>query len=215
MNGWLRRASAKDSPGASRWVVVDVEATSIDARSATLLAIAGIGVAVVDQGPPAILLGDSFEVVLRHADPVVDKSNILIHGIGVRAQREGAEPGAALAAFERWAAGAPLVAFHSAFDERMLARAMRAALGRTLENPWLDLEHVAEAVRPDVRARTLDDWLHLYAIECAVRHQAAADTLATAELLLRLWARIVASGEGTTFAALRRLAAQRKWLRRQ
>jgi DNA polymerase-3 subunit epsilon len=208
-----RRPYTREPAGADRWVVVDVEATSIDARRAALLAIAALAV-VLRDGTPALVLGDSFEVVLRRADAVVDKSNILIHGIGVRAQREGVEPREALEAFEHWVDGAPLVAFHSAFDETMLKRATRGALGRASQNAWLDLEHVAEAVHPEVRARTLDDWLELYGIECAVRHQAAADTLATAELLLRLWPRIRASGEGTSFVALQRLARQRKWLRR-
>lgn len=212
---WLPgRSRGEVHPGASRWVVVDVEATSIDARRATLLAIAALGVVVPASGAPRVVLADSFEVVLRHGGLPVDKTNILLHGIGVQMQREGIEPADALRAFEGFLGASPLVAFHAAFDEKMLERAMRAALGRLLSNTWLDLEHVAEAVHPEVRARTLDDWLDLFRIECAVRHQAAADTLATAELMLHLWPGIVKCGEGTNFAALQRLAAHRKWLRR-
>jgi DNA polymerase-3 subunit epsilon len=194
--------------------VVDVEATSIDARHAALLAIAALGVVVPAGSAPRVALGDSFEVVLRQGDLPVDKTNILLHRIGVQSRREGMEPGEALQVFEAFLGGSPLVAFHSAFDEKMLERAMRAALRRVLPNAWLDLEHVAEAVHPEVRARTLDDWLGLYRIECAVRHQAAADTLATAELMLHLWPGIVKCGAGTSFAGLQRLAAHRKWLRR-
>jgi DNA polymerase-3 subunit epsilon len=213
MSGWLRRARAKDSAAASRWAVVDVEATSIDARTATLLAIAALAVTVQPGGVPRIALGDSFEVVLRQANLPVDKANILLHRIGVQTRREGIEPRAALGAFERWLGESPLVAFHSAFDEKMLERAMRKFCQRTLPNAWLDLEHVAEVVHPEVRARTLDDWLELFRIECAVRHQAAVDTLATAELMLHLWPGILKCGEGTSFAGLQRLAAHRKWLR--
>ena len=91
---------------------------------------------------------------------------------------------------------------------------MQAALGRRLDNPWVDLEPVAAAVVPTVKARTLDQWLAHFDIECAVRHQAAADTLATAELLLRLWPAICAQGVAAEFAALQRLAAQGRWLQR-
>ena len=66
---------------------------------------------------------------------------------------------------------------------------------------------------PTVKSRSLDQWMATLQISCAVRHQAAADTLATAELLLKLWPGAVREAGGElTFAAARRLAAQRKWL---
>ena len=76
---------------------------------------------------------------------------------------------------------------------------------------WLDLEPVADALYPEVGGRALDDWLTHFGIECAVRHQAAADTLATAELLLRLWP-AARDQRCTSFTALMRLAQQRRWL---
>jgi DNA polymerase-3 subunit epsilon len=46
-----------------------------------------------------------------------------------------------------------------------------------------------------------------------VLHQAAADTLATAELILKIWpAALRELGGNVSFAAARQLAAQRKWL---
>ena len=46
-----------------------------------------------------------------------------------------------------------------------------------------------------------------------MRHQAAADTLATAELLLKLWPAALRELRGDAgFAAVKRLADQRKWL---
>ena len=139
---------------------------------------------------------------------MADKDNILLHGIGVGEQRAGAPAATVLDAFERWLAGAPLLAFHAAFDRTMIARAMKASLGRTLRNPWLDLEPVAAALHPDVGGRTLDDWLAHFGIHCAPRHQAAADTLATADLTLRLWPAARAQG-CASLAGLRRLARQR------
>jgi DNA polymerase-3 subunit epsilon len=73
---------------------------------------------------------------------------------------------------------------------------------------------VAQVVRPDVPGRSLDEWMEALGIRCAVRHQAAADTLATAELLLRLWPQVVAQKQGEDWRALSRLAAQRRWLPR-
>ena len=59
----------------------------------------------------------------------------------------------------------------------------------------------------------LDDWMAHFDIRCTDRHQASADTLATAELLLRLWPRIAA--EGGRWRDLVRLAGRRRWLVRR
>lgn len=215
--GWLARwrpgATAADS---RRWVVVDVETSGLDAQRDRLLAIAGIAL-TLDGGRPRIVLGDSFEVVLQRAEAPVDKPNILLHGIGVGAQRRGCDPALALAAFEGWVGGSPLIAFHSAFDQTMIDRAMLAVLGRRLPGPWVDLAHVAEVLQPQARARSLDQWMEALGIVCTARHQATADALATAELLLQFWPLVVreAVGHAPGFGTLRRLAAQRRWVTSQ
>jgi DNA polymerase-3 subunit epsilon len=80
-----------------------------------------------------------------------------------------------------------------------------------LPGPWLDLADVAAVLRPGRARRTLDDWLQACGIDCAQRHQAAADTLATAQLLLHLWPQARAEGVAD-FRGLARLAARRRWL---
>lgn len=212
MTGWLSRRTGVRAD-AARWVVLDVESSGLDPANDRLLAIAAIALRR-DGGTPRIDLGDSFEVLLRHEGVAVDKANILVHGIGVGAQRQGLEPAQALAAFEQWLGGAPLIGFHAAFDEALIQRAMRAALGRRLANQWLDLADLAPVVRPDVPGRSLDEWMLALGVSCALRHQAAADTLATAELLLKLWPSVMAQREGDDWRALTRLAAQRRWLPR-
>jgi DNA polymerase III subunit epsilon len=207
---WLG-AGGQPAPNAARWVVVDVETSGLDLRHDRLLAIAAIGLRLDGEATPKIVLADSFEAVLRQAPAPADKDNILLHGIGVGEQREGAPAAEVLAAFASWLADAPLIAFHAAFDQTMIARSAKAVLGRSFANPWLDLEPVADALHPEVGGRALDDWLAHFDIECAVRHQAAADTLATAELLLRLWPQ-ARRQQCATFAKLRRLAEQRRWL---
>ena len=206
--GFRRRTAPFDE---GRWVVLDVEASGLDADRDDLLAIAAVAVRSA-AARPQIDLGDSFEVVLRRADAPVDKANILLHGIGVGAQREGVDAAAALAAFETWVGRAPLLAFHARFDATLIRRAMRTGLGRVLSNPWLDLAPLAAALRPDVPARSLDEWLAVYDLRCARRHQAAADTLVTAELLLRLAPALRRQGVPFAFAALQQLSAQRRWL---
>lgn len=207
---WLG-ASAPAAASATRWLVVDVESSGLDLQHDRLLAVAAIALRIDGEATPQIVIADSFEAVLRQDPAPADKDNILLHGIGVGEQRAGAPAPDVLSAFERWVGDAPLLAFHAAFDRGMLDRAMRDALGRSLAGPWLDLEPVADALHRDVGGRALDDWLQHFGIECAVRHQAAADTLATAELLQRLWPAARAQ-RCTSLRALTRLAHQRRWL---
>lgn len=208
-----QRFVAPGAVSAQRWAVLDVESSGLDPRRDRLIAVAAVALRF-DSGQPRIHLGDSFEVVLRQPDLPPDKANILLHGIGVGAQREGGEPQAALRSLEHWLAGAPLVAFHAAFDEALVQRAMQSMLGHRLINPWLDLEPIAAALQPKVPARSLDEWLQHFGIACAQRHQAAADTLATAELLLKLWPAARAQLSSVDYGALQRLAAQGRWLQR-
>lgn len=217
MNGvwsWLaRRFGGRDPGAATRWVVIDSESSGLDASRDRLLAIAGVAVSV-EFAAPRILLGDSFEVVLRQDDAAADKPNILLHGIGVGAQRDGVPAAQALLDFERWLAGAPLLAFHAAFDQTLITRAFASRLQRRLGADWVDLEQVAGATLPAVTAHTLDEWMAHFGIHCAQRHQASADALATAELLLKLWPAIGKQTSSPDFRALQQLADQRRWLPR-
>lgn len=214
MSFWRRWLGRAPDPGAARWLVLDTESSGLDPQRDRLLAIAALAVQP-GAGPLALRPGDSFEVVLRQDDlpERPDKANILVHGIGVGAQRAGMDPALALQAFERFADGAPLVGFHAAFDRTLISRHLHALTGRRLRNPWLDLADLAPALCPGhPQAKALDDWLALFRIEVAQRHQAAADAWATAELLQRLWPLAQAQGLGRSFSALARLAASRRWL---
>lgn len=207
---WLSR-EATDGP--ERWLVLDVESSGLDARRDRLIAIAAVAVRVADDGP-AVVLGDSFEVVLRQpalAQPP-DKANIMLHGIGLGEQLAGREPGPALRDFLTFVGASPLVAFHAAFDRTLIERGLRSAGLPRLRNPWLDLEPLAAVLQPKVRARSLDEWLVHFGIHCLQRHQAAADTLATAELLQRLWPALRAERARPRFADALSLAAQRRWM---
>ena len=205
--------SRRTAPDPGRWLVLDVESSGLDPARDRLLAVAALALHV-DGTHARIVLADSFEAVLRQPAPAgpPDKANILVHGIGVGAQAEGVDASQALAGFEDFAGSAPLIGFHAAFDQRLIDRAMQAVRGRRLSNAWLDVAELAAALQPQHAARSLDDWLAAFGIECTQRHRAAADALATAELLLRLLPAARADG-ADGFAGLAKLAARRRWLR--
>ena len=193
-----------------RWVLLDVETSGLDVRRDLLLAIAAVGLEVDwTRRRLALRPGDSLSVTLR-PERVSDKANILLHGIGVGRQREGMPPAEGLQAFVDWAAGAPLVAYHAAFDRALLTRDCQRHLGRALAADWLDIAPLCTVSHPQVRARSLDDWLAHFGIRCLARHEAAADVLAEAELLQRVWPKVAA--ECDSRRAVQRYASRQAWL---
>jgi len=196
----------------NRWVVLDVESSGQDPSRDRLLAVAAV--ALRHDGRRAwIDLADSFEAVLHQPTAAAppDKANILVHGIGVGEQRRGVDAPMALGRFEAFVGTAPLFGFHAAFDRRLIDRALHAACGRRLRSAWLDIADLAPVLHPELKASSLDDWLDVFGIDRALRHQAAADALATAELLLRLWPAARAEG-AADLRGLGRLASRRRWL---
>jgi len=213
--GWLdallgRAAADVDQ---ARWVVLDVESSGLDPKRDRLLAIAAIAVRVEWPARRMVIdLGDSFEVVLRQ-DEASDRDNILLHGIGVHRQRSGLPPAQALQNFSDWAARSPLLAFHAAFDQTLIGRAVHACSMKPLPNPWLDIEHLCAVTHESVLAKSLDEWMAHFGITCAQRHDAAADTLSECELLLRAWPRI--ARECKDWRGVQALAATHHWISRR
>jgi DNA polymerase-3 subunit epsilon len=119
-------------------------------------------------------------------DQTSTKDNILIHGIGGEAQRDGLEPAEALLSFLDFLGKSPLVAFHVTFDQTMIKKAVKEYLGFEFKHPWLDLAYVMPGLLPEYarRYRALDDWSGHFQISNFARHSALADALATAQLFL-------------------------------
>lgn len=191
---------------AARLIVVDVESSGLDPAHDRLLA---LGAVAVERG--ALVLAHSFDLVIRQSE-ASSHDNILVHGIGGDAQRRGAPPAAALAAFLEYAQRDPLLAFHAPFDRTLIERAMRAHLGLRFKAVWLDLAWLAPAVCGErgERAATLDHWLAAFGIENAARHNALADAAATAQLALAVIARAAAQGL-TTLQELCDAAEAQRW----
>ena len=93
--------------------------------------------------------------------------------------------------------------------------ATKSAESATPDNAWLDLAAIAPVVFPEHarHARTLDDWTRLFGIPNHARHNALADALATAQLLLVVLARASQSGS-RRLADLIAASAGRRWLSR-
>ena len=192
---------------AERLVVVDVETSGLDPFHDRLIS---IGALTITGG--LVRFDRSFNVILRQDRPSAH-DNILVHGIGGSAQLGGREPATGLLDFLLFAGKAPLVGFHADFDRAVIERATASAIGIKPDNVWLDLAFLMPAMFPNhaTAAKILDDWMKVFGIENYARHDAVADALATAQLLLV----VLAAGrkEGMKSCAdLIRLEKARRWL---
>ena len=166
-----------------RILVIDVETSGFSLRRDQLIA---IGASTIVNG--RIQLHESFEVILKQAS-ISSKENILVHGIGKSAQENGLDPVEALLRFLEYIRKDVILAYHVSFDLPMIDKALKKYLGVSIaSHTWLDAAFIAPIIYPDYARthKTLDHWTSLFDIRNMSRHNAAADALATAELMLKL-----------------------------
>lgn len=203
----LPAVNLHQSPHAMRFVVVDVETSELDPMKARLIS---IGALAVEEGH--ILLGQGFHAILRQPEPSAE-DNILVHGIEGSKQLAGRDPASALIEFLAFCGKVPLVGFVAAFDQTVIARTMRQALGIEPANRWLDLAKLLPALYPEpsMAGADLDAWLSRFRIESYARHDAMADALATAQLFLIALAEARRKGI-VSVKHLMRLERHQSWL---
>ena len=210
--GLQNKHSLGAQTGVERCVVLDVETSGLDTSSAQLLAIACNAVNIDWQSRRMTLIpGDSFEITVKPATLVTDKTNILVHNIGQQSQAGGVAISEALQIFIAYAGNAPLLAFHAAFDERIISTHVKQELRTQLPNEWLDIAMLCKAMHPKVQAESLDEWLTYFDIVCAKRHQASADAWSESEVLQRIWPDL--SRQCSSWRDVKRVALQHRWMR--
>lgn len=163
-----------------RLIVLDLETTGLHMAKDEVIA---IGAVAIRGG--AIPLDDQFDLILKR--PELDiRETVLIHGIGPEALTQGHETEDALLHLLEWMDGDPILAYHSAFDQKFLEKTLKSQLGYTRPHTWMDVADLMPAFFPDAQTggKGLDHWADFFGLEVSERHHAAADALATAELTL-------------------------------
>ncbi|WP_375193848.1 PolC-type DNA polymerase III [Marinobacter sp.] len=163
-----------------RLIVLDLETTGLNASKDEVIA---IGAVAIRGG--VIHLGDQFDLVLRRPELDISQT-VLIHGIGPEALTRGHETEDALLYLLEWMNGDPILAYHSAFDQKFLEKTLRSQLGYNVPHTWMDVADLMPAFFPDARTggKRLDNWADYFGLEVGERHHAASDAMATAELTL-------------------------------
>src|SRR5690554_1434951 len=164
----------------SRLIVLDLETTGLNFSKDEVIA---IGAVAIESG--VIHLNDQFDLILRRPELDITQT-VLIHGIGPEALTQGHETEDALLFLLEWMNGDPILAYHSAFDQKFLEKTLKAELGYTQNHTWMDVADVLPAFFPDAKTggKGLDHWADYFGLEVSARHHAASDALATAELTL-------------------------------
>ncbi|MBU2874471.1 3'-5' exonuclease [Marinobacter salexigens] len=163
-----------------RLIVLDLETTGLHPGKDEVIAVGAVAISV-----GAIDLSDQFDLVLRRPELDITQT-VLIHGIGPEALTQGHETEDALLFLLEWMNGDPILAYHSAFDQKFLEKTLKAELGYTQNHTWMDVADVLPAFFPDAKTggKGLDHWADYFGLEVSARHHAASDALATAELTL-------------------------------
>lgn len=163
-----------------RLIVLDLETTGLNAAKDEVIAIGAVAI-----HKNAIDMGDQFDLILRRPELDISET-VLIHGIGPEALTRGHETEDALLHLLEWMNGDPVLAYHSAFDQKFLEKALKQTLGYTQPHTWIDVAEMLPAFFPDAKTggRGLDNWADFFGLEVSARHHAAADAMVTAELTL-------------------------------
>ncbi|WP_372964109.1 PolC-type DNA polymerase III [Marinobacter sp.] len=163
-----------------RLIVLDLETTGLNTSKDEVIA---IGAVAIEGG--VIHLNDQFDLILRRPELDISET-VLIHGIGPEALTQGHETEDALLHLLDWMNGDPILAYHSAFDQKFLEKTLKAQLGYTLPHVWMDVAELLPAFFPkaETNGKSLDHWADYFGLEVSERHHAAADAMVTAELTL-------------------------------
>jgi DNA polymerase-3 subunit epsilon len=182
----------------ARFVVIDTELTSLDAKVNRMLSVGAIA-----MDGPRIRLAEQFYRVVNPGVEVPERE-ILVHGLRPADVAHGEEPAKVVRELAEFLKGAVLVGHFIAIDKAALKKEFRAA-GRTLENVavdsakvhrWLELKRRTFGEATDDRHEALDlpTVAKHYNVAVGDSHHALADAFVTAQLWQKLLDRLEVAG---------------------
>ena len=190
-------------------MVFDTETTGLEPSNGDeMISIAGVRIV---NG--RIMRGESFDHYI-HPGRSIPAASTAIHHITNEMVADAPPVDVVLPKFHTYVSEAVLVAHNAAFDMKFLSLKEQQT-GLKFTNPVLDTVLLAAHLQGQTASLTLDTLAEQFGIEIPpeVRHTALGDSLATAEVLLRLIDLLEASGVTTLRQAVeveKKAAAIRK-----
>lgn len=178
-----------------RFVAFDTETSGLDYRKDRIIQIGAVRVENFQ-----INLGNSMEVLVNQ-EKAGTENELAVHGIRQTTLAEGLSERAALQQFFLYAGNAILVGHHVAFDIAILNQALENHYGLQLLNKHIDTALLTKRLEQPVGYHLpkpgefgLDNLCRRYSIPLHDRHTAAGDAFITAQLFMKVLARLMKKG---------------------
>jgi len=167
-----------------RFLVFDTETTGLDFKKDNVISVAAVG--VVGE---RICIADSVEIGIKNTH-TGKKESVLIHQIRPEDLDQATNELQAVEQFLDFIGSAVLVAHHAYFDMQLFSKLTQKYFGFPLLNAYIDTHRLAIRLEKghfsdefiQKNEFTLDSLCQRYHIENMIRHNAAGDALATAQL---------------------------------
>ncbi len=188
--GWERSLAKVD------YVVFDTETTGLrPSEGDRIVQIAGLRIV-----SGRLLREECFDC-LAHPGRPIPRASTNIHGITDDMVAPAPRLADVVRSFREYCAEAVLVAHNASFDMKFL-ELMREEAAVAFDQPVLDTLLLSLLLHPEEQSHTLDAITRRFGVEVQARHTALGDTIATAEVFVRMIEMLSARGISTLREAL-------------